>query len=431
MGETLGKASDLYLQNKIQGYFDKEKEDRQKDLLGKEQVKSGTAIAELLGTPEKAKYFSQLPVSMQQSLISPMMQSKGIGNITSPDYTSQFSNIESPTNSAQQQPVKTTTETPGVPREQQARESQNEAYKNEAEQINPENQTGQQLQQNEPSTLDEKLKNDWVNKQNAIDQRHNDLLQQHPEQAEAINKAYTEATKINKDKSDQLRKLSENQINRENEEIKDKDLSTKAAITKVNEKAENAKTILSRLDDLDKLIDQGGIGYSAGSIARGLTFGLANGEALDTLSGAAPIRAAYDEIAKMNLEVFKGSLAKGISNQAEFKEYSHVISNASDPPSVARAKNDALRKVLERDVKKKEIYDSIKNPDGTYPKNASKLIDQLTKESDSQVKKEVGNVIKNTTPTKGNIYMVSPDGTLGEVPANKVEEALSMGYKRQ
>ena len=68
MGETLGKASDLYLQNKIQGYFDKQKKDEEKAEISGARKKSATAIASAYKHPEWVEAMEGLEPQQQVAL---------------------------------------------------------------------------------------------------------------------------------------------------------------------------------------------------------------------------------------------------------------------------------------------------------------------------------------------------------------------------
>ena len=448
MGQGVKDVSDMYLKGKMENYFQSQKDDREAKIEQAARERSGSALAELEGQPDRGRIYKNLTPGMLQE------RSKAINetllNSAGSSVASAFAR------SGQGQP---TSKIPGVAPERQAEAEKTKNYQAESEMLNPNaGREGQPIpgQESQPPPQPQSIQDQILQKHNnrvaELDEIRNDLYQNPNANSNQIEANFKNEMARAQQQFDNDMKAAGPQIerekakekaliDRETTEIKAQDETTRKRVGDVYEKAENAKTILSRLDDLDKLIEkkgvgysgQGGLGYSAGSIPRMLPWGLGDriGKELDTLSGAEPIRAAYDEIAKMNLEVFKGALNKGISNKSEFEQYSRIISNATDTPSIAKAKNDALRTILERDVKKKELYDSIQNPDGTYPKNASKLIDELTKESDSQIKKQIDAVSKAVTPSKGHVFMLSPDGELFECPIDKVQETESMGYKRQ
>ena len=457
IGESLGKASDMYLKGKMENYFQNQKDERASKIEQAERKRAGSALAELEGQPERGRIYENLTPSMLQE------RSKAVNEVLTNSANS--STASAFARHGQGQPY---SKIPGVAPERQAEAEKTKNYQAESEMLNPNaGQKGQQGQpaggaEGQPPPQPQSIQDQILQKHNnriaGLDAVRNDLYQNPNANSKQIEASYKNELERAQQQFDNDMKVAgpqierekaqeKNLMERETAEIKAQDETTRKRVGDVYEKAENAKTILARLDDLDKLIEkkgvgysgQGGIGYSAGSIPRMLPWGLGDriGKELDTLSGAEPIRAAYDEIAKMNLEVFKGALARGISNKSEFEQYSHIISNATDTPSIAKAKNDALRTILERDVKKKELYDSIQNPDGTYPKNASKLIDELTKESDSQIKKQIDAVSKAVTPSEGHVFMLSPptlshpEGKLFECPIDKIKETEILGYKRQ
>ena len=113
--KPLGQTAGSYLNSKIDAMHEQKKI----DLQNLEQQKSGNALAQMLGTPEKAKWLSQMPIEMQKSFIGQGIKGAGQG----PDYTSTFSSLNK---NPQEKKIETTSNIPGVPRERQARTNQNQ-----------------------------------------------------------------------------------------------------------------------------------------------------------------------------------------------------------------------------------------------------------------------------------------------------------------
>jgi len=408
LGQALGKASDLYLQNKVQGYFDEQKEAR----LGEKQKISGTALANALGMPEKANYISQLPIAMQQALIKPKKQGGAGGlSIAGPDYTSSFSGIGGP---PKEQPVKTTNVVPGLPPERGVAAEQNKAYQTEAEALRPQESSAlgaggiEAPEAQEPVTMEDKLRNDWQNKQDEIDALHNALLQQHPEHAESINDAYNAATKQNSDKNDRLMKNYQNQINRESESIKAQDTATRKDIDTTNAKAESAKEMVEVLDGMEEVIDEGYTGPLGGV------------KSFFNPEKRIEARNKIETLRLALLNIHRTALAKGITS-TEFPFYEDILPNVEYTEAANRAKLDAYRLQLGHYIQRQKVYDSIQKPDGSFPKDASKMVNQLMAESKKDVKKTVREARKQNPKIQNSIEGAKENDQFSALPSDAKE----------
>lgn len=221
-------------------------------------------------------------------------------------------------------------------------------------------------------------------------------------------------------------------------------------IDSLEEAISNSQQVLSSLDELNKLNDQGITGPSA-TAALGNLFGIDLGNASD--------RAAFDAIAAEGIRRYSNSIGSGgIRNQAEFNKFFKLLPSSSRSPSVNRSIiktfEDMERLRLQELQLKSELLSrdpTIANIDAVIRRQlepqrqaivdqislVNQAVEPLEQQAQLEIRqqtpvKQVANVIDNR-PANGTVRVFKPGASpdFYDVPVEKAQRLITeFGYQQ-
>ena len=161
-----------------------------------------------------------------------------------------------------------------------------------------------------------------------------------------------------------------------------RDAEKGAALTKADDKyldeidaeIKQAKKASSALDTMEEMVNTGDIGW------------IYNPLSAEARENRGLFEEAQTPIASMIREdIFKGQLT-----DTKFKK---LINDWTPSPNVTDATNrgriEGLRRIIQFGLNKEKALESVRNPDGTYPKNIRGRIDKFLSEEEKKIKKMI------------------------------------------
>lgn len=117
----------------------------------------------------------------------------------------------------------------------------------------------------------------------------------------------------------------------------------------------------------------------------------------------------------------------------------NVIKDTDTIPSM-RAKLESQKLLIQNQLARQKIWNSIRLPDGSFPRDAPSLVDKamserskavnkIAKKSANEGKKLETKENKSSRAQKDIVIMLSPDGRKGEVKKEDVGALINEGYK--
>jgi len=379
IGEGLGKASDMYLKGKMDNYFQSQKDERDAKIEQAARERAGSALAELEGQPDRGRIYKNLTPSMLQERAKAINET--LLNSAGSSVASAFAR------SGQGQP---TSKIPGVSPERQAETEKTKNYQAESEMLNPnagrEGQPtpGQESQQPpQPQSIQDQILQKHNNRVAELNSIRNDLYQNPNANSNQIEANFKNEMARAQQQFDNDMKTAGPQIERENKAVVSHDESIQKDYEKTKDKADISKNLIGLLEKMDEIVDEGYVGPFGGIKAvAGMEFEkrIKAEETLNNLGMAM-------------MELHSLAQGRGIS-QNEFPSYKELIPKVTDTVAGAKAKINAYKAQLEYSIKKYDVYEAIRKPDGTLPKDSFQKVDKLMKEgkkaADKMVKEAVG-----------------------------------------
>ena len=382
MGRGLEKASDMYLKGKMENYFQNQKDERALKIEQAERKRSGSALAELEGQPDRGRIYENLTPGMLQE------RSKAVNEVLQNSANSSIASAFA--RPGQGQPY---SKIPGVAPERQAEAEKTKNYQAESEMLNPNaGQKGQQGQPTggaegqpppQPQSIQDQILQKHNNRIAGLDAVRNDLYQNPNANSKQIEASYKNELERAQQQFDNDMKVAGPQIERENKAIVSHDEAIQKDYEKTKDKADISKNLMGLLEKMDEIVDEGYVGPFGGIKAvAGMEFEkrIKAEETLNNLGMAM-------------MELHSQAQGRGIS-QNEFPSYKELIPKVTDTVTGAKAKINAYKAQLEYSIKKYDVYEAIRKPDGTLPKDSFQKVDKLMKEgkkeADKMVKEAVG-----------------------------------------